>query len=252
MLTSRAPLKSLLAQTPTSMVSLSSHPITSHLVQASLTSPHASIINKRKIFNLLAGHFAQLAISPSGSHLVDACWNAAQGMNNYWQGIAQELAAGETDVRASPFGRIVWRNWAMDKFKTRRGDWVKLGKCDKSAWECNPRFTSTAPESPLALANGSVKKSAIQVRLHPLTMTRVLLMQFLHLPHLILLAFYLCGATSLRFNNACFSCSRTSVLTDLILISRSRSPAHSISTITIPPLVICTSRQCMHIGITYM
>lgn len=165
MLTSRAPSKSLLAQTPTTMVGLCSHPTASHLVQASLTSPHASIIHKRKIFNLLAGHFAQLAISPSGSHLVDACWNAAQGMNNYWKGIAQELVAREADVRASLFGRIVWRNWAMDTFKTRRGDWVKLGKCEEGAGECYPGFTGTAPGSSLVLANEGVKKSAIQVRL---------------------------------------------------------------------------------------
>lgn len=166
MLTSRAPLKSLLAQTPTTMVGLCSHPTASHLVQASLTSPHASIIHKRKIFNLLAGHFAQLAISPSGSHLVDACWDATQGMNNYRQGIAQELVARETDVRASLFGRIVWGNWAMDKFKTRRGHWVNLGKCEERAGERYPRPSGPALGSPLELANGNVKKSAIQVRLH--------------------------------------------------------------------------------------
>jgi len=84
-------------------------------------------------------------------------------MNNYRTGIAEELVAREADVRASLFGRTVWRNWAMDKFKTRRGDWVKLGK----AGEDYQGLAGTAPGPPPSpIANGGkgeVKKSAIQL-----------------------------------------------------------------------------------------
>ncbi|RPB18952.1 ARM repeat-containing protein [Terfezia boudieri ATCC MYA-4762] len=124
---------SLLAQTPDTVLHLATNPTASHVIQASLTSPHATVLHKRKLLNLLSGNFAQLAMSPSGSHLVDACWTVTQGMNNYRTGIAEELVRSEAVVRASLFGRIVWRNWAMDKYKTRRGDWLRLGKGDEDA-----------------------------------------------------------------------------------------------------------------------
>lgn len=47
---------------------------------------------------------------------------------NYKQSIAAELLAGERDIRESFFGRTVWRNWSMDKYKTRRNEWFNLAK----------------------------------------------------------------------------------------------------------------------------
>lgn len=101
-------------------------------------------------------------------------------MNNYRTGIAEELVRREVDVRASLFGRIVWRNWAMDKYKTRRGDWFRLGKGDEeeaAAAAAAGDKQGTAGNAPAAghiagagAANGGgggggVMKSAIQVRL---------------------------------------------------------------------------------------
>jgi len=103
-------------------------------------------------------------MSPSGSHLVDACWTVTQGMNNYRTGIAEELIRGEADVRASLFGRIVWRNWAMDKYKTRRGDWFRLGKGDEDAVSEHQGSAGTAGAANSSGGGGS-PKSAIQVRI---------------------------------------------------------------------------------------
>ena len=157
---------SLLAQTPDTVLHLSTHPTASHVIQASLTSPHATVLHKRKLLNLLSGNFAQLAMSPSGSHLVDACWTVTQGMNNYRTGVAEELVRSEADVRASLFGRIVWRNWAMDKYKTRRGDWLRLGKGDEDAISEHqgPSGTANAGAANSSGGGGSTK-SAIQVRI---------------------------------------------------------------------------------------
>lgn len=155
---------SLLTQAPDTVLHLSTHPTASHVIQASLTSPHATVLHKRKLLNLLSGNFAQLAMSPSGSHLIDACWTITQGMNNYRTGIAEELVQSEADVRASLFGRIVWRNWAMDKYKTRRGDWFRLGKGGEDA--VSEHQGSAGTSKTVGVANGSGGgRSAIQVRI---------------------------------------------------------------------------------------
>lgn len=42
------------------------------------------------------------------------------------QGIAAELLSGESQMRESFFGRTVWRNWGMDKFKTNKKAWFAM------------------------------------------------------------------------------------------------------------------------------
>lgn len=67
-------------------------------------------------------------MSGNGSHIVDACWEATLTMNLNRKAIAEELVAKEAEIRPSFFGSRVWRNWKMDKFKTRRGEWMGMGK----------------------------------------------------------------------------------------------------------------------------
>lgn len=120
--------ESLLAQAPVTIVELSQHPQGSHVVQSFLLSEYSTTPNKRKLLNLLKCAFAQLAMHPSGSHIVDAAWTATNGIMNYKQSIAAELLAAEAEIRESFFGRTVWRNWSMDKYKTRRSEWFNLAK----------------------------------------------------------------------------------------------------------------------------
>ena len=90
------------------------------------------------------------------------------GMNNYRQRIAEELLAKEPEIRASLFGKIVWRNWRMDKYKTRRGEWFSLGKAE------DPVNNGTGTKGLALTGNGAstftdtssagVLKTAIQVR----------------------------------------------------------------------------------------
>ncbi|KAL7273820.1 Glutamate decarboxylase 2 [Rhizina undulata] len=122
--------ESLLSQTPSTLAALSEHTLGSHVIQAAISSNQATIPSKRKILNLLKDSFARLALSSSGSHIVDACWPATQGMMNYKQGIAEELLRAERELREGFFGRAVWRNWSMDKYKTRRNEWFILAKGD--------------------------------------------------------------------------------------------------------------------------
>lgn len=120
--------ESIVAQIPSAVINLSKHPQGSHVVQSLLLSPHSTTPDKRKLLNLLGGSFAVLAMHPAGSHIVDAAWIATNGIMNYKQSIAQELINSEGEIRESFFGRTVWRNWNMDKYKTRRNEWFNLAK----------------------------------------------------------------------------------------------------------------------------
>ncbi|KAI5842485.1 glutamate decarboxylase 1 [Morchella snyderi] len=119
---------SLVAQSSATLVALSQHPQGSHVVQAFLLSPHSSTPDKRKLLNQLRGAWVQLATHQSGSHIADAAWPATSGLMNYKQAITVEFLAAEAEMRESFFGRNVWRNWAMDKYKTRRNEWFGLAK----------------------------------------------------------------------------------------------------------------------------
>lgn len=39
--------------------------------------------------------------------------------------VAEELAENERSIRESGYGRKVWRNWRMDLYCRRRGQWVR-------------------------------------------------------------------------------------------------------------------------------
>lgn len=132
---------SLLAQNPDTLVALCKHPQASHVVQKVLNSPHATVPNRRKLLNLLRGRFVELALDTIASHIVDVCWDSPM---NYRQSIAEEMMRAEAEMRDSYSGRAVWRNWSMDKYKTRKQLWFAIGKEEE---ENTPRAAGLkAPE----------------------------------------------------------------------------------------------------------
>lgn len=121
-----APLcDSLLAQPPDRLVALCRHQQASHVVQRFLAAPQTTAASKRKLLNQLRGRFVQLALDTVASHIVDASWHSPM---NYRQAIADELLREEAQMRGSFSGRAVWRNWQMDRYKTRRRQWFALAK----------------------------------------------------------------------------------------------------------------------------
>ena len=110
----------------------------SQVLQAALVSPNASVIFRRKMIQQFYGHVGELALDPSGSHVIDAIWHGTQGLAFIRERIAEELAENEAALRQSVAGRAVWRNWRMVLYRKHRGDWVKMSK-DTAG---NQRFTS--------------------------------------------------------------------------------------------------------------
>ncbi|KAF9891123.1 hypothetical protein FE257_005059 [Aspergillus nanangensis] len=119
---------SLLAQPADSLVKLSKDPTTSRVVQQALTLPTSTPQFRRQFVPRFIGHLQELAIDSSGSHVVDALWPATKDIFFIKERMAQELTQHEMELRDSFVGRAVWRNWSMDLYKRRRGEWTGKAK----------------------------------------------------------------------------------------------------------------------------
>ncbi|KAJ5351053.1 hypothetical protein N7452_000027 [Penicillium brevicompactum] len=133
MLTVSGPLSqlvytSLLAQSPETIIKLAQEPTTSRVLQSALTSTSSTTQIRRQLTTRFQGHLTTLALSPSGSHVVDALWSATKDIFFVKERMAQELEQNEHILRDSFVGRAVWRNWSMDLFKRRRGEWTRKAK----------------------------------------------------------------------------------------------------------------------------
>ncbi|KAG0647047.1 Pumilio domain-containing NOP9 [Hyphodiscus hymeniophilus] len=128
----------LLNLTPEALLTLALWMSTSHILQASLTPisnsfsvspPQSSNLTfRRKLLNSLLSTgeaVSLLAQSTVGTHILDSILLSAPTLLSLVERIAITLSALEADLRESFTGRIVWRNWSMDLFKRKRGDWVK-------------------------------------------------------------------------------------------------------------------------------
>jgi nucleolar protein 9 len=118
----------LLAQTPETIVQLAQEPTTSRVLQQALTSTTSTPQIRRQLTTRFQGHLTPLALSSSGSHVVDALWSATKDIFFVKERMAQELEQHEQELRDSFVGRAVWRNWSMDLFKRRRRDWAHKAK----------------------------------------------------------------------------------------------------------------------------
>ena len=106
--------------------------IVSRTLQAALTTRNASIITRRKLIQQFYGHIGEMAIDASASHVVDCIWEGTHGLAFIRERVAEELAENEAQMREQPCGRAVWKNWKMDLYKRRRGDWIHQSKVKAS------------------------------------------------------------------------------------------------------------------------
>ncbi|KAF5867353.1 Nucleolar protein 9 [Aspergillus alliaceus] len=119
---------SLLAQSSESLLKLSKDPTASRVLQQALTLPTSTPQFRRQFAPRFTSHLQELALDSSGSHVVDALWPATKDIFFIKERMAQELAQNEMTLRDSFVGRAVWRNWAMDLYKRRRGEWAGKAK----------------------------------------------------------------------------------------------------------------------------
>lgn len=101
-------------------------------LQAAMTSHNASVIARRKLIQQFFGHIGEMALDRCASRVVDAIWEGTHGLAFIRERIAEELNENEAALRDNPCGRAVWKNWKMDLYKRRRGEWVKQSKIKAS------------------------------------------------------------------------------------------------------------------------
>ncbi|CAL5870391.1 uncharacterized protein PFLUO_LOCUS4627 [Penicillium psychrofluorescens] len=118
----------LLAQSSDSIIQMSRDPTSSRVLQQALTLPTSTSQFRRQITTRFQGHMKDLALNSSGSHVVDSLWPATKDIFFVKERMAQELAEHEMALRDSFLGRAVWRNWSMDLYKRRRGEWTGRAK----------------------------------------------------------------------------------------------------------------------------
>jgi len=133
---------SLAKLSPELSVQLARDSTASRTLQAALTAKHASVIFRRKMIQQFYGHVGELALDPAASRVIDAIWDGTHGLAFIRERIAEELAENENSLRESFVGRAVWRNWRMDLYKRKRGDWVK-----QSRWTAGNDGFQSFPES---------------------------------------------------------------------------------------------------------
>ncbi|KAJ5093046.1 Nucleolar protein 9 [Penicillium angulare] len=119
---------SLLAQSPESIMRLAKEATSSRVLQQALTSKTSTTQFRRQFTTRFQGHIVELCQDNSGSHVVDALWEATKDIFFVKERMAQELVSNEMLLRDSFIGRAVWRNWSMDLYKRRRGEWVARAK----------------------------------------------------------------------------------------------------------------------------
>lgn len=119
---------SLKALDNTILVKLSCNAISSRIIQLALTAEQTPNTLKRQLVPRLYDSVSELAIDASGSHVVDALWIATNGSHFMKEKIADILRKHEPKLRESNYGRNVWRNWFMDSYTRRRGEWQAIAK----------------------------------------------------------------------------------------------------------------------------
>ena len=162
-------LDSLVRLDRESLISMAQDNIVSRTLQAALTCRNSSMITTRKLIQHFYGHMGELALGTAASHVVDCMWEGTHGLAFIRERIAEELAENEASMRESTCGRAVWKNWKMDLYKRRRGDWIQQSKMKasndgfQSFSELDQAKDDGSKKTPLELARERhVKKSARQ------------------------------------------------------------------------------------------
>ena len=119
---------SLLAVDNNTLVQMCQDPAVSRLIQTALTPSDSNMPFRRRFVPQFYGHIAEVAQDLSGSYVADALWSATDGLFFMKERLAEELANNASQVRESLFGKNVWRNWAIDMYLRKPGEWRALAK----------------------------------------------------------------------------------------------------------------------------
>ncbi|KAF3491476.1 glutamate decarboxylase 1 [Arthroderma uncinatum] len=145
------------------IMEIAKHSTASRALQEALKCSKSNTQFRRQFLPRFYGQMSELALDSSGSHVADALWNATTDLIFIKQRLAQELENNESALRDSFLGRAVWRNWSMDLYKRKRGEWMSRAKGQDSTMSASTADLSAAPaKSKLDLARARYAARAEQ------------------------------------------------------------------------------------------
>lgn len=113
-------------------VQLCTHGVFSHVVEHAMVVKEDALkedgILRKRVLNLFQGHIVTLACNAYGLHVVDRLWSFTVLFPVYKDRVAVELYGQSAVVKESNYGKLVWKNWAMEQFSRRKHDWKALVK----------------------------------------------------------------------------------------------------------------------------
>ncbi|KAK5061165.1 hypothetical protein LTR84_007707 [Exophiala bonariae] len=142
------------------LMALCRDPAASRLIQAALNPSDLNASFRRKFVPKFSGQMVSLSLELTSSYVADALYPATDGLHFMKEKLAKELAGSETQLRESPFGRNVWKNWAMDLFRRRPGEWRGMAKNQASQIQSQDRHGGETTQGETA---SKQKKTPIQL-----------------------------------------------------------------------------------------
>jgi nucleolar protein 9 len=106
----------------TKLNNVARHSIFSHGLEKCL-EPSVSVARRRQLGHKLTALCSELAVNAYGSHVVDALWRYTYRIKFLREQVATSLTKNETTIKNSPYGKIVWKNWQLEKYVRRRHEW---------------------------------------------------------------------------------------------------------------------------------
>ncbi len=159
--------EAILALPPPTLIQLACTTSTSHILQSALQPTSSNLSFRRKLVNQLLTSTSvadaeidsenptlTLALSKPGSHVLDALYTGTAGLMNLKERICAILLSHETQLREDFVGRVVLRNWMVELFGRRRGEWVRRVRASEDV--------ATASASTSALAANMKSGSGVK------------------------------------------------------------------------------------------
>jgi nucleolar protein 9 len=164
---------SLLSLPSQTLLALALYQTTTHILQRALQPTESNTPFRRKLINALLfpppnqeqEPILALSLSPSGSHVLDTLLLSTTTPSSLFslaERIATTLTCSEPLLRDSFSGRIVWRNWSLDLFKRRRGDWVNKVKASSALVSSQHAFSNSKPQRALGFEKQELDEESVK------------------------------------------------------------------------------------------
>ncbi|ODV86249.1 hypothetical protein CANARDRAFT_27502 [[Candida] arabinofermentans NRRL YB-2248] len=123
-----ASLEGLIALPEERLIQMCKHGVFSHVVESCLDVKRSDILLRKRFLNIIGSHIVDLSCNAQGSHIVDKLWFFTIKLNMYKDRMAKSLFEEKEKVKNSMYGKQVWKNWSMEMYSRRYGDWKRVIK----------------------------------------------------------------------------------------------------------------------------